>query len=364
MIAATTSPDHEDMQGELDGPTRDAIDDDHAPAPTRAPVATAARVTVPVSVVIPAYGHADYILSSVESVLSQSPPPREIIVVDDSSPDDTAARLAPLVADGRVRYVRQPNAGMAAARNAGAHLATCEYLYFLDDDDLMIPGALGWMVEELQARPAAAMVFGDMVLFSEEPPVELDDASSQAGDVDRIPFMIFNQLGSPGQVLLRRSAFLAVGGFDPLIWGTDDWDLWLRLLERYPARSARRPVLAYRLHANNASRNVARMYASSLRVARRRMRQLPVERQTVLRRYTYMRLREYHVPRLQDMVRRAVRRGEWHMAFAAGRAWVTAWGAELVAYAALKAHLLRQGRWSLPAEEPWSDTILQHCGRL
>jgi len=319
--------------------------------------------TAPVSVIIPAYGHADYIVASIESALQQDPPPREVIVIDDSSPDDTAARLAPMIAAGRITYHRQLNAGMASARNVGARMATSDYLYFLDDDDLMFAGALQWMVRELETRPDVAMVSGDMVVFEGSPPVaQMTTAPMQ--DVDPLPFMIFNQLGSPGQVLLRRDAFNAVGAFDPTIWGVDDWDLWLRLLERYPARVARRPVLAYRLHAHNASRDVARMYESSLRVARQHAGSLPLERRTVLRRYTYMRLRRYHAPRISVMLHKAATRGDWRQAGAAARAWTLAWANEGAAYVALKLHLVRRGRWSMPAEEPLSQLIAQHCGRL
>lgn len=313
----------------------------------------------PVSVVVPAYGHADYILASLESVLSQPAPPREVIVIDDSSPDDTAVRIEPLVRAGRIRYVRQPNAGMSAARNAGAKLATSEYLYFLDDDDLLFPDGLSWMIDELERHPDAAMAYGDSVNFSDALP-EKPDAWGEVQDADRVPFMVFNQLGSPGQVLIRRSAFEVVGGFDAEIWGTDDWDLWLRLLERFPARWARRPVVAYRQHAQNASRNVARMYASSLRVARRRLRAFPMPERTIIRRFTYRRLRAYHAPRLVDMFVRSARRGEWRVAAAAARAWATSWTVEAFALAAFKAYLLRQGRWYLPPDEPLAETMAAH----
>ena len=311
---------------------------------------------------MPAYGHAEYILASIESVLSQPTPPREIIVVDDSSPDDTAARLEPLVRAGRIRYVRQPNAGMAAARNAGARLATSEYLYFLDDDDLMFPGALGWLVDELDRHPEVGMVFGESAVFSDVPP-ETPALWSEPWDVDRAPFMIFNQLGSPGQVLIRRSAFEAVGGFDQRIWGTDDWDLWLRLLEQFPARAARRPVLAYRRHEHNASRDVARMYASSLHVARRRLRGFTGSERTILRRSTYRRLRQYHVPLLEAMVDRAARRGALGRTAAAARAWMTAWVAEAYAEAALKVYLARRGRLHLRHDDPLFEHVARHGDR-
>ncbi|MES2523948.1 MAG: glycosyltransferase family A protein [Gemmatimonadota bacterium] len=322
------------------------------------PLTGSGVASVSVSVIVPAYGHADYILTALESALSQSPPPREVIVIDDSSPDDTAARLQSLRDDGRIRYVHQPNAGMAAARNAGARLATSDYLYFLDDDDLIYPGALAWLVEELDQNPDAAIAFGDKIVFSGEPPMAPSDWSDTRA-VDPTRFSMFNQLGSPGQALIRRSAFNAAGGFDAGIWGTDDWDLWLRLLERYPARSAKRPVLAYRLHANNASRNVARMYESSLRVARRHFDGMNPDRRTILRRVTYGLLRQHHVPLLQQMFAGAVREREWAQASAALRAWTVAWATEIGASVRLKAHLLRRRRWTLPPDDPLTQAIVQ-----
>ena len=305
--------------------------------------------TAPVSVVVPAYGHADYIVASIESALSQQPPPREIIVVDDGSPDDTRERLASLIQDDRIRYIRQANAGMAAARNAGAALATSEYLYFLDDDDFMYPGAMAWLVEELEQHPDAAMVFGSLVRFTESIPPK-PPTWSESASVDPTRFMLYNHLGSPGQVLIRRSAFNTVGGFDPTIWGTDDWDLWLRLLERYPARTARRPVLAYRVHAMNASRNWARMYESSLRVAKQHLPNFP--RRAVVQRFTYGSLRFIHVDKLERMAVTAVREREWQMAASAVITWVRAWLYDLWAAIMLKLHLLRHGRWQLSQDDP------------
>ncbi len=298
-----------------------------------------------------AYGHAEFILASLESVLSQAVPPREVIVVNDGSPDDTEARLVPLIRADRIRYVSQPNAGMAAARNAGASLATSEYLYFLDDDDLLFPDALSTLVDELERYLPAGMACGDSVLFSGEPP-RPPIVREGAHPVDRDRFLRFNPLGSPGQVLIRRSAFVAVGGFDARIWGTDDWDLWLRLLEQYPARRVHRSIVAYRLHDDNASRDIARMYRSSLRVARQHVRRMPAPRRTVVRSFTYKALRHYHVPRLNRVMWRAIRGGEWHSASAALRACIVAWVVDVAASLWLKAHLVTRGRWRLPPDEP------------
>ncbi len=72
-----------------------------------------------VSVVIPTYKHAEYVLATLESVFAQTFTSYEVIVVNDGSPDNTAAKLQPLVDAGRIRYFEQPNAGQSAARNRG-----------------------------------------------------------------------------------------------------------------------------------------------------------------------------------------------------------------------------------------------------
>ena len=113
-----------------------------------------------VSVIIPTYNRRAYLFETLASVWAQEFTDYEVIVVDDSSPDDTAEALRPLVEAGRVRYLRQPNAGQAAARNHGMAEASGEFLAFIDDDDLWPPNKLGWQVELLRAHPDWVMVAG------------------------------------------------------------------------------------------------------------------------------------------------------------------------------------------------------------
>lgn len=305
----------------------------------------------PVSVIIPTYGRAEYLLAAVESVLGQTRPPGEVIVVDDGSPDDTGARVAPLVAAGRVRYVRRENGGMAAARNTGAALATREFLLFLDDDDLLVPTALEAMVDELAARPDHGFVYGGWIRFEGAVPPVPEARQPQAA-ANRDAFLMFNKIGSSGMVLMRRAAFDAVGRWRTEHPGVEDWDLWLRLLERYPALNVGRPVLFYRLHGNNMSRDIARMYRSSYGVARTHLAALPPDRRVVIRRFTYDQLYSYHAPLLARIAVHAAGARQWRRA--ARATWVCAfsWVAGTAARVGLRAHLVRRGRWRLPPNDP------------
>ena len=109
----------------------------------RTPIHTKHPTVLPdqVSVVIPAYNYAHFLPEAIASVLAQTGADLELIVVDDGSPDNTPEVCA-RCADPRVRLVRQPNAGLSAARNTGIREARFPYVAFLDADDRWEPGFL------------------------------------------------------------------------------------------------------------------------------------------------------------------------------------------------------------------------------
>ena len=92
------------------------------------------------SVIIPAYNRRAMLARAVESVLSQTFRDYELIVVDDGSTDGTADEMEKY--RGRVRYIRQDNRGVSAARNAGIAASVSPHLEFLDSDDEWFPGKL------------------------------------------------------------------------------------------------------------------------------------------------------------------------------------------------------------------------------
>lgn len=221
-----------------------------------------------VSVVIPAYGHAELIEETLASVFSQTFRDYEVIVVDDGSPDDTGERLRPLADEGRIRYVAQANAGQGAARNRGLEEARGTYVAFLDDDDLWPPDKLAWQVARLDADPGAVMAYGYHAKLRGDAGLKIDDPIPYrpTGEVSR-EFRLRNWLLSPGQTLMRTSAVRALGGFDPGIWGSDDWDLYIRLAAEGRFVFEPRVALHYRLHEANASRRAVHHARNHMRVA-------------------------------------------------------------------------------------------------
>lgn len=239
-----------------------------------------ANQPVLVSVVIPTYNHAHFLLEAIESVLAQTwiaatkdgcDAAFEIVIIDDGSTDDTAERVEPYIDDKRVRYFHQANAGQSAARQRGWQAARGRYIAFLDDDDRFPPDKLQWQVELLEENPGAVMAYGDHARLLPSGRLEPDGKTGfPSGRVHRA-FRRRNWIHSPGQTLIRRDALEAVGGFDRDVWGSDDWDLYIRLARRGAFLHRPRVSLHYRMHDSNASRQAIRHARGHLKVMRRHM---------------------------------------------------------------------------------------------
>lgn len=214
-----------------------------------------------VTVIIPTYGHRDLVLETLESVFAQSYEPVEIIVVNDGSPDDTAEVLEPLVRAGRIAYVEQENQGQGAARNRGLAEARGVYVAFLDDDDTWPADKLAWQVALLEQDPEAVCAYGMHVnVFPDGTRRRQHSRERPSGSVED-EFRRRNWLLSPGQALLRTETVRRIGGFDPDIWGSDDWDLYIRLAREGRFLYRPKEALYYRVHGDNASSRRALRHA-------------------------------------------------------------------------------------------------------
>jgi glycosyltransferase involved in cell wall biosynthesis len=220
------------------------------------------------SIVIPCYNQGRYLGDAIASASRQSHPDVEVLVVDDGSTDDTPRVAA---AHPAVTYLRQENAGTAAARNHGLRASRGEFVVFLDADDRLLPDAVAAGVAHLAAHPDAAFVTGHVRLIDEAgaPGVVPDQAHGPAGYAS---LLRWNYIWTPGVVTYRRSAVEAAGGFDPSAGGSADFELNVRLARRLPIACHHRVVLEYRQHGANMTRDPAHMLRSAVSVRRRERR--------------------------------------------------------------------------------------------
>jgi glycosyltransferase involved in cell wall biosynthesis len=218
-----------------------------------------------VSVVIPTFRREDCIEETLASVFAQTFRDFEVIVINDGSPDQTAARLRPLVESGRIRYYEQPNSGQSAARNRGIGLARGEFLALLDDDDLWPPDKLEWQVARLRANPRASLCYGYAKSFGLEENYRLPAGPGPQGDVG-LQLVRECPISSPGQTLARTKIVQALGGLDASIHGAEDWDLWIRLGQAGEFIYEERLSLHYRQHSVSVSQNPHKMFKAGMQV--------------------------------------------------------------------------------------------------
>lgn len=159
-----------------------------------------------VSVILPTFDRPAYLAAAIESVLAQSVGRHELLVVDNGTLDATAGVVARY--GERARYLRMPTRGIAHARNAGVAAASGDFLAFLDDDDLWLPGKTELQLRAFAERPELDAVYGHMRQFlcPDVDPGELERFRHLDGQVLPAP--------SAPSVLLRRAAWERVGPFD------------------------------------------------------------------------------------------------------------------------------------------------------
>lgn len=179
------------------------------------------------SILMCTYNRASLLPAALASARAQTRA-REIIVVDDGSTDGTAALLAPLDGVDGIRVIRQENTGKPGALAAALAAARGEYVLVLDDDDLLVPGALHALAAVLDAHPDAGAVFGDTVVLegdgftAHRPGLRVPPELMPAATLVQVPCQ-------PGACLIRRSAHELAGPYPPELVRGQDMDLFLRL---------------------------------------------------------------------------------------------------------------------------------------
>jgi glycosyltransferase involved in cell wall biosynthesis len=194
-----------------------------------------------VSIVTPSFNQGRFIEETIRSVVDQDYPRIEHIIVDACSTDETIEilRLYP-----HLRWVSEPDDGQADALNKGFAMAEGDIFAWLNADDLYLPGAVSTAVEALQ-ESGADLVHGGWR--------QIDERGNTIRDVEPVPFDLRRQLeernavAQPG-AFFTRAAFEAVGGLDIRYRYAMDYELWLKLGERFRVRHVDRVLAAYRYH--------------------------------------------------------------------------------------------------------------------
>ena len=260
-----------------------------------------------VSVITPCYRQGHFLPHALDSVLTQSVGDLEMIVVDDGSPDDTSrVAMRYMARDPRVRYVVQPNRGLAGARNAGLALATGAFVVCLDADDQLLPDALRTGIASLEQDPAAVYTRGRFEVIDRDGRLIGHCADTQSASDDEYELLLRdNPIWLPAAVMFRRAAFDSITPFDSRADAAADLELYLRLARVHRVTRHAGMVAQYRRHGHNMSMNPTVMAPAILKVleAQRQYTERNV-RWRAAQRYA---IREWESRHLIPMMRKAVR---------------------------------------------------------
>jgi glycosyltransferase involved in cell wall biosynthesis len=217
-----------------------------------------------VSIIIPTYNSAQYVVEAVESVLAQTWQDFEILVIDDGSTDETARVMHRYEAP--VRYIRQANGGVAVARNRGIAESRGRYVAFLDADDTWLPHKLERQMETLRQQPHYRACYSAFTVVDVDlNPLGISRRQRRELTLEDL-LTRGNIIGSICTVVCERALFDLVGGFDPALSQCADWDMWVRLAAQTEFLYVDEPLVTYRQHGSNMSRNAPLLEHDSLQV--------------------------------------------------------------------------------------------------
>lgn len=211
-----------------------------------------------VSIIIPAYNAADYILQTLDSVLAQTVQDFEIIVINDGSKDSTADILDTISqTEPRINVVHKQNSGVADTRNKGLEIAQGEYIAFLDADDIWLSNKLQVQIDAMRSVDAnwsitncdTIDIKGNILEKSlSKPPLSIPHLD------ELITWTSPSFVGVMSSLVMRRS-MLGDIRFNPSISSPADRDFVIRLARKSDALYIPDSLWRYRILANSMSRN-------------------------------------------------------------------------------------------------------------
>jgi len=232
-----------------------------------------------VSVVIPLFNAERFIRETLDSVFCQTYRDFEVIVVDDGSTDRSPTMVQTYGRD--IRYVRQENLDVAAARNTGIRVSQGEFIAFLDQDDVWAPQKLERQVSVFEEMPDSHVVFCDMVRWyggentRHEKWRHRYNRRAVRGDMAKA--LLLRCSFQPSTVMVARACFEKGGYFDESLRVSSDWDMWLRLAcLNYRFRYIEEVLCFYRDHGGNTFRSSEKMEKDRFRVLKKATERMPL----------------------------------------------------------------------------------------
>lgn len=218
-----------------------------------------------VSIVVPCYNHEKYVTQTIESIVNQTYKNIELIVIDDGSKDSSQEVIQKLANKYKFTFIHRPNRGLSATLNEAIELSSGKYFSTIASDDILMLEKIEKQVEFMEANPQFGMCYAKIVCFEDslEKSYEYPNSNKQG--------WIFEDLLNYGCFIpapsnfIKKEVFDVVGGYDESLW-IEDWDMWLRIAQKYQIGYIDEHVAYYRRHDTNISSQTLKMHEAEKQI--------------------------------------------------------------------------------------------------
>jgi hypothetical protein len=220
-----------------------------------------------ISVVMSVYNDASFVGEAVQSILDQTEPRFEFLIMDDGSTDGTGAILDAFAQqDSRVKVFHQQNRGTIASVNTLYDYVATPLIARMDGDDIALPNRFAVQLAFMDAHPEIAAVGSNTHDTDEKGVITPCDLSYPLEPAEIAAALKTHNVICQPAVMIRTDAVRAVGGYHPMYRHCEDYDLWLRVSERYALANIAEKLLIYRRSAGQVSEKnrFAQAYGSVL----------------------------------------------------------------------------------------------------
>ena len=206
-----------------------------------------------ISIVIPTYNQAEYLQEAIESVFSQTYKNTEIIIIDDGSTDNTL-KVVNSFNDNKIIFIQQRNKGASSARNTGIKEANGEYIAFLDSDDLWLKDKLRKQIDFMRENQKVGLLgTGCFQVIDTNKMIykKIFPHKNEILQKDLIKYNPFIQ----SSVMVRKNVFNDIGLYDEKFKESEDYDLWLRIAQKYKIANLKQALVTKKYSKAGLSKN-------------------------------------------------------------------------------------------------------------
>lgn len=226
-----------------------------------------------IDVIIPTYNQGIFIVDAIKSVEAQTLKPKNIYIIDDGSTDDTSTVVSEYIKNSPIQivYRQKENGGPNSARNMGLSLSNSDFVAFLDGDDK-------WHKDKLQEQidiykntsfKRLGLVYSKYETINSKGSVNTEainvaiDKNIRGSAFEKL--LSGNKiLGSASAVLIKREVFSEIGIFDENLRFGEDWDMWLRIAQKYDIDFADKALVSIRRHNTNQTNDRSKVFLGEI----------------------------------------------------------------------------------------------------